>query len=122
MTITSPVLSELVVVITGDALTYLPQDVRFFQALRKMYESRPFKLVFLPEDSAFGQEKARRELVEALDSVTSEGFLDFLTSPPTIRWTRFSLPWGGGTFPPTYDFPPTRTLCQRPKSCRACSV
>jgi len=95
MTITSPVFSELVIVIAGYAVAYLLQDATLFETLRKMNEMKPFKLAFLPEGSDFYQEKARQELVGALDSVTSEGFLDFLTSPPTIRWAQASPLWKG---------------------------
>ena len=93
MTITSPMFSELAIVITVSEVAYLPQDLVLFEALGKMNEVRPFKLVFLPEDSGFDQEKARRELAEALESVTAKGLLGFLISPPTIRWERFSPPW-----------------------------
>ena len=46
-----------------------------------MNEIRPFKLIFLPDAPEIRQEKVRRELAEALDSVAAEGLLDFLDSP-----------------------------------------
>ena len=92
MTITSPMLSELVIVISGYDMTYLPREVGLFDALREMNEFKPFKLVFLPEGSSFGRETARQKFTEALDSVTARGFFKFLALPPTIRWGRFSSP------------------------------
>ena len=84
LTITSPVFSELVVILGANAVAHLPSGV-MFDTLRTMNEVRPFKLVFLLV--AVGE--ARRRLVGALDSVTARGFLDFLDSPPTIRTARF---------------------------------
>jgi len=81
-TITSPVFSELVIII-GNSVTYLPQNVRFFETLRKMHEVRPFKLVFLFE--APDHWNTRRRLAEALRLVTTKGLVDFLNSPPAIR-------------------------------------
>ena len=93
-TITSPVFSELVIVIAGHAIIGLPWEVTFFETLGTMSETRPFKLVFLLEDSDFDQREAPRELTEALDSVVAKGFLDFLDSPPTIRRARAPLQGG----------------------------
>jgi len=46
-TITSPVFSELpVIVLTDDAITYLPEDATLFETLGKMNQVRPFNLVF----------------------------------------------------------------------------
>ena len=91
-TITSPVFSELVVVLSGRAveLTRLPNQEVFFQTLRKMNEVRPFELVFLFEGPCSvlrggrWELDARGPLEEALGYVASKGFLDFLDSPPTI--------------------------------------
>lgn len=99
-TITSPVFSKLAIAITGYVVAYLPQDERLFETLRKMHEHKPFKLVFSPEGSGFYRETARRELAEAVDSVVSKGLLDFLASPPTIHWARFSPSWEEYIFPP----------------------
>ena len=77
--------SELVLVIAGHTVTYLPQDVTLFETLSKMYEAKPFNLVFLPEAPGLYQKEVRRGLAEALDSAVAEGLLDFLDSPPTIR-------------------------------------
>ena len=84
-TIASPVFSELVIAHTGYAVTDLPQEITLFETLRKMNGVRPFKLVFLLEQSDSYQENVRRGLEGALDSVTANGFLDFLDSPPVIR-------------------------------------
>ena len=89
-TITSPVFSELIVALALFE-TCLPWAPLFFQALRTMNEVRPFKLVFLLEVSDFWE--ARQELMEALDSATTKGLLDFLDSPPTIRRAQ-SVPRG----------------------------
>lgn len=84
-TITSPVFSELAIVVAGHTVICLPWAFALFETLRKMNEVRPFKLVFIPEISDFYLENVRRELAEALDSVIEKGLLNFLDSPPTIR-------------------------------------
>jgi len=81
-TITSPTFSEIVIAL-GRHETGLACGLSFFEALHMMYVIRPFKLVFLLEVSYFLE--ARRELEEALASVTARGRFDFLNSPPTIR-------------------------------------
>ena len=93
-TITSPVFSELVIVLAGSSMTYLPEEVKLFETLRSMNELRPFKLAFLFEGRYFVQSdeewvpmNARSELKKTLDSVAAKGFLDFLDSPPTLRTT-----------------------------------
>jgi len=83
-TITSPVFSELVIVLAGSDMVYFRwKDT--FRTLRMMNEIKPFKLVFSLEVPDFSWEEARQKLARALDSVTAEGLLDFLGSPPTIR-------------------------------------
>ena len=77
--------SDLVIAIASYE-TRLPWAVPLFVELRAMNEVRPFKLVFLLE--TLGYSEARRELEEALDTVTALGLLDFLDSPPTIRIAR----------------------------------
>lgn len=94
-TVTSPVFSELVIVLEDDAMSYLSKQVMLFETLRMMNEVRPFRLVFLLEIAYFYQEEVRRGLVEALALITPKGPLDFLDSPPTIRLgTIVSNPWG----------------------------
>jgi len=83
-TIRSPVFSELVVIIPGYSVTYLPQKVALFDTLRAMNKVRRFKLVFLI-DTLDGHRWARQALAEALKLVIACGFVDFLDSPPTIR-------------------------------------
>ena len=83
-TITSPVFSELAVVIENPMAANLRLDLTLFETLGKMNEVRPFKLVFLTVASVFSREKVRWELAEALDFVIAEGLLDFLDSPPTM--------------------------------------
>jgi hypothetical protein len=89
LTITSPMFSELVIVIGVKAVTYLPLDVPLFETLRMMNGVRPFKLVFLLVDPDLFWGEVRRKLERALDSVAARGLLDFLGSPPTIRTARF---------------------------------
>ena len=82
-TITSPVFSELVVIILGSSVAYLPQNVTLFVTLRRMHEVRPFKLVFLLEiPDRWG---TQRRLADALNLLTAKGSFDFLDSPPTTR-------------------------------------
>ena len=85
--ITSPVFSELVVILVG-RVAWLPQEVTLFEALRAMNEVRPFKLVFSLEVPDYREGEGRQELARALDSVTASGLLDFLDSRPTIRTAR----------------------------------
>ena len=85
-TITSPVFSELVIVIWCDQFARALSDVTFFDTLRTMNEVRSFKLVFLLQtwsQYVFPWEK-RRMFEEAIKSAT-EGPLDFLDRPPTLR-------------------------------------
>ena len=85
-TLTSPVFSELVIVLPGHGANALRWEPIFFKTLRWMYKFRPFKLVFLPEGPFFGREGVTRlEVAEALDSATANGFLSFLDSPPSVR-------------------------------------
>ena len=83
-TITSPLFSEVVIVLWGYEIPTLPSQVALFQTLRTMNEVRPFKLAFLAEVSGFYLEGGRQKLASALDSVIAEGLLDFLESPPNI--------------------------------------
>jgi len=85
-TITSPVFSELVVVVKGDETSDISSDFTFFEALRTMKEVRPFKLVFSFDTTTriTRGEKEQRRLAEVLDMVNAEGLLDFLDSPSII--------------------------------------
>ena len=84
LTITSPVFSELVVILRRDEIENLSADITFFHTWRRMNEIKRFKLVFLLE--ILGWPEGEREILEeALRSATAEGLLDFLDSPPTIR-------------------------------------
>jgi len=64
------------------SVVYLPLKATLFEGLCKLSEIRPFKLVFLLEGSYHG---AGEVLARSLDSAITEGLLDFLDSPPTIR-------------------------------------
>jgi len=91
-TITSPVFSELVIVLENSQVAYLAWDVAFFETLRMMNQIKPFKLVFLAEVLGWfsvGREEARQRLTGVIDLVTAKGLLNFLGSPPTIRAIQF---------------------------------
>jgi len=100
-TIASPVFSELVIVLGGIWMSYLPSEIPLYEALRDMNDVRSFKLVFLLEVEDSFQEEARRELVGALELMTEKGLLQFLDSPPTIRRARCSQ---RGRYVPFPDF------------------
>jgi len=94
-TITSPLFSEIVIILGSRDIPGLLSRVVLFETLRAMNRIRPFKLVFsIPVSDFFQGEmrriflgEVRRKLTEALDSVAADGLLDFLDSPPTIRST-----------------------------------
>jgi hypothetical protein len=88
-TITSPVFSELVILVDAEAVYHLPSEVKLFETLRTMAGIRPFKLVFSLMDPDLGGGETRQKLVGALDSITTRGLLDFLSSPPAIRIAQF---------------------------------
>jgi len=91
-TITSPVFSELIILVRGDETSAIPLDVTFFEAIRTMKQVRPFKLVFSFDTLSqfYNGERERQRLVEVLDIVNAEGLLDFLDSPFVID-TRLSV-------------------------------
>jgi len=91
-TITSPVFSELCVVLEGD-MTFLPQNVVPLEALSKMNEIRPFKLVFLVEVLKFFGWGMRRRFERTLDSVIARGLLKSFDSLPVIRWAQPRRRW-----------------------------
>ena len=84
-TITSPMFSELVIII-GNSVAYLTQNIRFFETLRRMHELRPFKLVFLLKAS--DRWNTPRGFARVLESVAVKSLIDFLDSPPVIRTAR----------------------------------
>jgi len=84
-TITSPVFSEFVIFLSEEEIVDLPSDITLFETLRTMNGVRPFKLVFLLNLWCSPPKEALKELMEAIDLVNTEGLLDFLGSPPTIR-------------------------------------
>ena len=92
-TITSPVFSELVIVLQGvDAIMALLSEVALFQTLSRMNEIRPFKLVFLLE--GMGCLREERLMMEGvIRRVVEESSLDFLASPATIRLNEFRREW-----------------------------
>lgn len=86
-TITSPVFSELVIVLWFGQPARVFFDDTFLETLRMMSELRSFRLVFLLHEwSQFGCYWEERRIFERdLESMTAEGLFDFLHSPPTIR-------------------------------------
>lgn len=90
-TITSPVFSELVLVIWYDQFTSLPLDVTFFETLRMMNEVRSFRLVFLLQVHSPPARDGRLRLERTVESLTEKGLLDFLTSPATVRVVQRSI-------------------------------
>ena len=101
--ITSPVFSELVIVFRERDTTCLNWEAITFEILREMHKVKPFQLVFLPEVSDSLQSDTQRELEKSLELAvelaTEEGCFDFLDSPPTVRYTRFSRARWNETFP-----------------------
>jgi hypothetical protein len=87
-TITSPVFSELTILVRASGVTRAPFDVTLFETLRTMNQARPLRLVFLliTPDPLLGE--ARQKLEGAFDSVATRCLLDFLDSPPIIRSAR----------------------------------
>lgn len=83
-TITSPGFSELIFVQWYDQFHRLLSDKTFFRTLRTLYQVRPFELVFMPQFPASPSMIRRQEFERVLASVTTEGLLDFLDSPPVL--------------------------------------
>jgi len=106
-TITSPVFSELVIVLEGDEIAGLLSDVELFETLRKMNEVRPFTLVFLvkADEPYCGRTEEMERLKDVITLATVTGLLNFLDSRPVVRITRLPTPewevgpkkgWPGG--------------------------
>ena len=88
-TITSPVFSELVIVLGGyNQIRQLPREVVLFKTLRKMSEIRPFKLGFLLVVLDPTNVEPLRKFAADVDRVAAKGLLSFLDSPPTTRVVR----------------------------------
>ena len=64
----------------------LPWAATLFKELRAANEVRPFKLVLLLRMSHFHE--AQKELKADLESAAMKVLLNFLDSPPTIRFTQ----------------------------------
>ena len=90
-TITSPVFSELIVVIWYEQFTSLPADITFFETLRTMSEVRPFRLVFLLQVHSPPTKEARLRLGRVVESLIENRLLDFLNSPTSVRVVQRSL-------------------------------
>jgi len=93
-TISSPVFSELVIVLESDEIVGLHSDVELFETLRRMNEIRPFTLVFLvkAEESCCRQADVLERLEDAIILATVTGLLNFLDSRPVVRITWLSTP------------------------------
>jgi len=85
-TITSPVFSELVIVLTGH-VDFSRWTVKLPNALRMINKVKPFKLVFSLEAPSPSQWETQ-QLEGVLEFVTTGGFFDFLDPPPSIRIPR----------------------------------
>ena len=97
-TITSPVFSELAILIGVDAAARLPSEVTLFETLRAMNKIKSFKLVFLLMAPRLSLEEAHQKFAGALDLVIARGLLNFLDSPPTFRSGRFREQWWDTSF------------------------
>lgn len=91
--ITSPVFSELVVVLAGDALANLPQEAMLFETLHRMHELKPFLLVFSFEGPCFVQREGvwesveqRRELNRALDRLQKVSLIFSTPRPLSVEY------------------------------------
>jgi len=95
-TITSPVFSELVIVLGGDLKDHLPPGILLGEELRELNKIRPFKLVFLFGGHHWGIGDPRGTLASSVASETrTGGYLGFLGSPPTVRISQSrSNGWG----------------------------
>ena len=86
-TITSPVFSELVIILGYDPMPSLPPGILLGEGLRELNKIRPFEWVFLCVDPHWDI----RDPGEVLASSTvfgTRGSLSFLGSPPTVRISR----------------------------------
>ena len=94
-TITSPVFSELVIVLLADVMSYQPTTGYFLcKGLRELNEVRPFKLAFSFEGHLWGGD-IQGALAIRTASQTRTSDLDFLDSPPTVRIPRYRYEgWG----------------------------
>ena len=83
-TVTSPVFSELVIVLRSDQFLRLLLDSTSFEALRMVHRVRSFKLVFLLYIYHLPHER-QRVFERALETASAGGLLNFLDSPPVVR-------------------------------------
>lgn len=94
-TITSPVFSDLVIVLQSDCVSIYNRRFRqvLFGLLRGMYEVKPFRLIFCLESQKV-QDHTMAEFKREIDAEVVEGGLDFLPCPPVVvshtRTTRSS--------------------------------
>lgn len=107
--IRSPVFSEIALDIGDHELARFPVDPGFFRTLRMVNAIRPFKLVFLLDIRKVHPTDVHRRFTKVLETVTAEGLLDFLDSPP-ITHIRQVLPRpdnGWDVSFPEFDWDPT---------------
>lgn len=84
-TITSPVFSDLVIIFEDKAARYVHLLYHtLFSMVRRMYEVRPFRLVFRLEIRGGDHEETARMLKECIDAQVVRGELWFLPCPPVI--------------------------------------
>ena len=84
-TITSPVFSDIVIVVQGRIIQN-PRSFRhvLFKMMRDLYEVKPFRLVFCLEVWDGDREDAIKRLKEYIDGEAAKGVLEFLPCPPLI--------------------------------------
>jgi len=94
-TITSPVFSELVIILHPDEFTVL-SNVTFFETLCRMNQVRPFTLVFLVKikDSCCIRTELLQKFGDAIFSATAKGLFNFLDSQPIIHTGEQTPEWG----------------------------
>lgn len=92
-TITSPVFSELVIVLRSDLFIRFLLDPMSFDVLRMMHKVRPFKLVFLLH--IYSPPNGGEWMFErAFEPASKRGLFNFLDSPPVVRSAK--IPVVGG--------------------------
>jgi len=93
-TITSPVFSELIIVLDHGRIGLL-SNVASFEILRRMDQVRAFALVFLVkiEDLYRIRTGVLQKFGDAVFSATAKGLLDFLDSRPIIRTAQQTPEW-----------------------------
>ena len=84
-TITSPVFSDIVIVVQGRIIQNLHSFRHIlFEMMKDLYEVKPFRLVFCLEVWDGDREDAVKRLKEYIDEEAAKGGLEFVPCPPLI--------------------------------------